>query len=82
MPNDPGAAEDKRERRRKLGLPEEQTEEEIAKEAAQAAEKRKTAEAGKLRLPVKPVSGVPSPSCQYAYVITEAGVANAAGIAT
>lgn len=49
-------AEDKRERRRKLGLPEEQTEEELAKEAAEAAQKQKAAEAGKLRLPVKPVS--------------------------
>jgi len=49
-------AEDKRERRRKLGLPEELTPEEIAKEAAEAAEKKRKAEAGKLRLPVKPAS--------------------------
>ncbi len=48
------AEEDRRERRRKLGLPEELTEEEKAAEAAKRAEaaKAKTARA----LPVKPIS--------------------------
>ena len=51
------AAEDKRERRRKLGLPEEPSQEELAKEAEAAAEKKRRAEAGKLQLPAKPIGG-------------------------
>jgi hypothetical protein len=53
-----GAAEDKRERRRKLGLPEEPTPEELAKEAAAEAEKKRRAEEAKQRMPVKPIGGM------------------------
>ena len=54
-----GAAEDKRERRRKLGLPEEPTPEELAAKATQeaAAAAKKDAQRLKDILPVKPVSG-------------------------
>lgn len=55
------AEEDRRERRRKLGLPEAPTEEEKARAEAAAAEKAKQAQAGKLNLPVKPVSGASVP---------------------
>lgn len=54
-------AEDKRERRRKLGLPEDPNPEELAKEVEAAAEKKRQAEAAKLRLPVKPVGGGVNP---------------------
>jgi UBX domain-containing protein 1/4 len=52
-----GTAEDKKERRRKLGLPEEPTPEELAKEAAAEADKKRRAEEAKQRLPVKPIGG-------------------------
>mmetsp|Transcript_34804 Transcript_34804/g.98671 ORF Transcript_34804/g.98671 Transcript_34804/m.98671 type:complete len:412 (-) Transcript_34804:245-1480(-) len=51
--------EDRRERRRKLGLPEELTEEEKAAEAAKAAEKAK-ASGTKMGVPIKPVSAIDS----------------------
>ena len=51
------ADEDRRERRRKLGLPEELTEEEKAQEAAAAAQKAEAAKKKGSFVSVKPVSG-------------------------
>ncbi len=53
------ADEDRRARRRKLGLPEELTEEEKAQEAAAAAQKAEAAKKKGSFVTVKPVSGVP-----------------------
>lgn len=53
------AEEDRRERRRKLGLPEELTEEEKAAEAAAAAQKAEAASKKKAAfVTVKPVTGM------------------------
>jgi len=53
------AEEDRRQRRRKMGLPEELTEEERAAEAAKAAEKeRAKASAAAAFVPVKPVTQI------------------------
>jgi hypothetical protein len=52
--------EDRKERRRKLGLPEELTEEEKAAEAAKRAV-QEAKQASRMGLPVKPVSGEHSP---------------------
>lgn len=49
--------EDRRERRRKLGLPEELTEEEKAKEAEKARKKAEQEETTKKHVYVKPISG-------------------------
>ena len=51
----PGAEQDRRERRKRLGLPEELTEEEKEAERQKAA--AKAAEEAKRKLPVKPVTG-------------------------
>ena len=53
----PCAEEDRRARRRKLGLPEELNEEEKAAEAAKAAEKER-AKAAAAFVPVKPVTQI------------------------
>ncbi len=52
------AESDRRERRRKLGLPEELTEEEREAERQKAA--AKAAEEAKRKLPVKPITGMPA----------------------
>ncbi len=57
-PTSPCAEEDRKERRRKLGLPEELTEEEKAKEAARVEGEKKVAEAKKAAFvaSIKPVT--------------------------
>jgi len=57
------AEEDRRERRRKLGLPEELTPEEVEAQRAREAEAAAKKEAQRLKdiLPIKPVSGARPP---------------------
>ena len=57
------AEEDRRERRRKLGLPEELTAEEVEAQRAREAEATANKEAQRLKdiLPIKPVSGARPP---------------------
>ena len=59
LPHGLDAEEDRRERRRKLGLPEELTPEELEAQRAREAEAAAKKEAQRLKdiLPVKPVSG-------------------------
>ena len=63
MPDLAHAEEDRRERRRKLGLPEELTPEEVEAQKAREAEAAAKKEAQRLKdiLPIKPVSGAAFP---------------------